>query len=822
MSLVEHQLRDTPPAAHPHPLHRRSVRLRHSRGYHGLALAGREEDSLRSGTTALDQRGAAAAVVVGSHDPVERLEPRLIGSVLDGVVTLATDTIKSVTDLLGLTKPDEPAAPPAAPPTAPPANGGGGGNSPTSTSQIVSPTPSPVSNTQTSEAPNPSTTLSSEPASTPPNGQNAPTVSTTTVAPTATLGLDDTTAPETEEGEALANDTPPEGDVGDIDGNSGLGQQPHGSVRPAIGTPESQGQSLGGDDPNDPARPPILSTVTYDDGRTSVIVVPWPTATGTPTPGVNGGSGMTQTARIAVSTTVTLGLLAALAALFFIRKRKIQKREKEQKKRRNWWFNKRRRTSRDYSDEKPVPPMLPVINPVLPAESSTTAWRRSDNMSSLPAIPQMAEIRKASSSTASMTPQHPQSIPSSAKAEESRFSVGSLISFGSSNEHHSIVIENTSIRTGSDFSCSQDGSKIQRQSFPPPVGAGLSILSSPTFSQIQFPVAAAEIQPPAEAVIDRTAAYYSNQPHSPGLLARSPSLSSSIADSQNHGQSQRFSTSTGTAESGTISLDLGFGPSRSDLALHTPSSNAFFPRPTPSKYDDALSAGDVTRHAVGQSMSSTLTNPYPPGMDVLSPLPSVQSPPIRQSRVAGNRLSAFGIASSATPQRADAFNPFSDFSTSSPYGMPNFQDRRPYSIESMTSSQIERDNRDSGDVSIIASSCYEPPARSNESRRIVSVSFIGSLSDELSVGRGDEVRVVKVYQDGWALVERGVRDDRAGDDAERGLVPLAVLQQVEGGTPRWSALGMPGEVGEVGERVNVVYPARVDSYTARAGSLRSL
>lgn len=111
---------------------------------------------------------------------------------------------------------------------------------------------------------------------------------------------------------------------------------------------------------------------------------------------------------------------------------------------------------------------------------------------------------------------------------------------------------------------------------------------------------------------------------------------------------------------------------------------------------------------------------------------------------------------------------------------------------------------ESGDASIIASSCYEN--FNDEEFEKVGVPFIGNLSDELSLTRGDEVRVLKTYEDGWALVERSVKDGK--NDAERGLIPVACLGGLE----------LSGSVRVEGGRN---YPPRVDSYTTSSAHVRS-
>ena len=95
--------------------------------------------------------------------------------------------------------------------------------------------------------------------------------------------------------------------------------------------------------------------------------------------------------------------------------------------------------------------------------------------------------------------------------------------------------------------------------------------------------------------------------------------------------------------------------------------------------------------------------------------------------------------------------------------------------------------------SIIASTCY-----GFEEYETVRVPVIGNLSDELSLRRGEEVRVLKVFEDGWAMVEKA----NGSQAAERGFVPVNCLRDsspLSGGAS---------------------YPRRVDSYTTSSANIR--
>lgn len=54
---------------------------------------------------------------------------------------------------------------------------------------------------------------------------------------------------------------------------------------------------------------------------------------------------------------------------------------------------------------------------------------------------------------------------------------------------------------------------------------------------------------------------------------------------------------------------------------------------------------------------------------------------------------------------------------------------------------------------------------------IVKRTFVPSLPDELSIANGDQVRVLSVYDDGWALCEKVVGGDK-------GVVPQECLESV--------------------------------------------
>ena len=84
--------------------------------------------------------------------------------------------------------------------------------------------------------------------------------------------------------------------------------------------------------------------------------------------------------------------------------------------------------------------------------------------------------------------------------------------------------------------------------------------------------------------------------------------------------------------------------------------------------------------------------------------------------------------------------------------------------------------------------------------------FLGNLSDELSVRRGEEVRVLKLFEDGWALVEKACHGGDGAQDAERGVIPAECLREMR------SRSGCQGFD---------EYPRRVESYTTSSAQFRT-
>jgi len=60
---------------------------------------------------------------------------------------------------------------------------------------------------------------------------------------------------------------------------------------------------------------------------------------------------------------------------------------------------------------------------------------------------------------------------------------------------------------------------------------------------------------------------------------------------------------------------------------------------------------------------------------------------------------------------------------------------------------------------------------------------VPSLPDELSISNGEQVRILSVYDDGWALCERV-------SNGEKGVVPQECLEMVK--QPSTGALAPPG------------------------------
>ena len=66
---------------------------------------------------------------------------------------------------------------------------------------------------------------------------------------------------------------------------------------------------------------------------------------------------------------------------------------------------------------------------------------------------------------------------------------------------------------------------------------------------------------------------------------------------------------------------------------------------------------------------------------------------------------------------------------------------------------------------------------------VVKRTFVPSLPDELSISNGEQVRILSVYDDGWALCERV-------SNGEKGVVPQECLEMVK--QPSTGALAPPG------------------------------
>jgi hypothetical protein len=66
----------------------------------------------------------------------------------------------------------------------------------------------------------------------------------------------------------------------------------------------------------------------------------------------------------------------------------------------------------------------------------------------------------------------------------------------------------------------------------------------------------------------------------------------------------------------------------------------------------------------------------------------------------------------------------------------------------------------------------------------ISRPFAPTLDDEISVAPGDQVLVLKVFDDGWAFVEK---QGRSLDHNERGLIPVDCLREAGQALPAFLA-----------------------------------
>ncbi|EJC98085.1 uncharacterized protein FOMMEDRAFT_71096, partial [Fomitiporia mediterranea MF3/22] len=64
--------------------------------------------------------------------------------------------------------------------------------------------------------------------------------------------------------------------------------------------------------------------------------------------------------------------------------------------------------------------------------------------------------------------------------------------------------------------------------------------------------------------------------------------------------------------------------------------------------------------------------------------------------------------------------------------------------------------------------------------------FIPTLSDEVAVHRGDVVRVLQAFDDGWVQVEK-ISVANAGTAGERGLIPIDCLREAGEALPSFLA-----------------------------------
>ncbi|KAF5320115.1 hypothetical protein D9611_010265 [Ephemerocybe angulata] len=449
------------------------------------------------------------------------------------------------------------------------------------------------------------------------------------------------------------------------------------------------------------------------------------------------------TGGLAAPTRIAVGVVVTFSILGFLATLLVFRRRKiakREKRRQRWWSRKRRRESQEYSDEKEPPEN---DNPLVVNAKASTSTAASTAPPVTPTSPHH------------FIPAPPSPLPMAEVRKGSHLvDYGHMPSSSRGQDRSSVgslislasstrIIVEGSFKTNSEDS--HDGS---------PSAPG-SLHHRP------------HIRPPLKAAIDRTSAY-SGQPRSPS--SSRPASLGSIPEGD-----RAYSDESG-------------GSRRSDLAVHPSHSPNIFTNPD---------MYDLPRHAVTSSISSTQDSWSPPTRRDSSSIPS----PSRYTRLSSSTGGTGGTSDSlrhilAVTDRSSSPNPFDDPAM---YNLPQHQQRHHRTTVYSMSSTAE-----SGDASIIASSCYEN--FNDEEFEKVGVPFIGNLSDELSLTRGDEVRVLKTYEDGWALVERSVKDGK--NDAERGLIPVACLGGLE----------LSGSVRVEGGRN---YPPRVDSYTTSSAHVRS-
>ena len=86
---------------------------------------------------------------------------------------------------------------------------------------------------------------------------------------------------------------------------------------------------------------------------------------------------------------------------------------------------------------------------------------------------------------------------------------------------------------------------------------------------------------------------------------------------------------------------------------------------------------------------------------------------------------------------------------------------------------------------------YDENANAKEAIINISCSFAANckaatLSDEMAVHRGDVIRVLQAFDDGWVQVEK-ISVANAGTVGERGLIPIDCLREAGEALPSFLA-----------------------------------
>jgi len=79
----------------------------------------------------------------------------------------------------------------------------------------------------------------------------------------------------------------------------------------------------------------------------------------------------------------------------------------------------------------------------------------------------------------------------------------------------------------------------------------------------------------------------------------------------------------------------------------------------------------------------------------------------------------------------------------------------------------------------------DPPKTELSNVEVIRRPFTPSLEDEMAVVPDDRVRIIRVFDDGWAFVEK--LTGSGGDRRERGLIPIDCFRDVDQALPSFLA-----------------------------------